>query len=160
MAGTGSGGAEPESSEVVKKKRKKSQKKNQVKWIKYTQADLDGTPLFVCKTGKHDFTPYPEEIQKQLRLQYKNMKKGEPFEDIEYPMTDQFTFRLRIIEEKDMDTYREFLGKWAVNDFVGMQWDASAKECNPPHSRGEKVTFRPIMEKEMAAVKNEEDARG
>ena len=138
-----------------------------MKWIKYTQADLDGTPLFLFKTDNHQqrgdgiLTLYPEEIQTQLRLQYENMKKGEPFEDIDFPMTDQFAFRLRIIEEKDMDTYREFLGKWAVNDFVGMQWDASAKECNPPHSRGEKVTFRPIMEKEkMAAVKTEEDARG
>ena len=89
------------------------------------------------------------------------MKKGEHFEDIEYPMTDEWCFRLRIIEEKQMDTYREFLGKWAVTDFVGVQWDANAKDCNPPHSRGEKVTFRPIMEKEkMAAVKTEEDARG
>ena len=76
------------------------------------------------------------------------MKNGEHFEDIEYPMHDEWCFRLRIIEEKQMDTYREFLGKWAVTDFVGVQWDASAKDCNPPQSRGKKVTFRPIMERE------------
>ena len=65
MAGTGSGGAEPESSEVVKKKRKKS-KKNKLNWIEYTEADLDETPLFVVKLGKgeNDLKPYPEEIQK------------------------------------------------------------------------------------------------
>ena len=134
-----------------------------MKWIKYTKTDLDETPLFVVKLGKgeDDLEPYPEEIQIQLRLQYENMKKSEPFEDIEYPQTDQFTYRLRIIEEKDMDTHREFLGKWAVNDFVGVQWDASAKDCDPPQPRGEKMTFRPIMENEkMAAVKTEEDARG
>ena len=117
----------------------------QMSWIKYTQADLDATPLFVFESGNNNVTFYPEEIQTQLRLQYENMKKGGHFEDIDFPMTDQFTYRLRIIEEKEMDTYKQFLGKWAVNDFVGMQWDASAKECNPPHSRGEKMTFRPIM---------------
>ena len=64
MAGTGSGGAEPEASEVVKKKRKKSKKK--LNWIEYTKADLDETPLFVVKLGKgeNDLEPYPEEIQK------------------------------------------------------------------------------------------------
>ena len=75
--------------------------------------------------------PYPEEIQKKLQLQYENMKNGEHFEDIEYPMHDEWCFRLRIIEEKQMDTYRELLGKWAVTDFVGVQWDANAKDCNP-----------------------------
>ena len=125
------------------------------------RTDLDGTPLFVCKTGKDEFTPYPEEIQIQLRLQYENMKNGEHVEDIEYPLHDEWCYRLRIIEANEKDTYRKLLGKWAVNDFVGVQWDASAKDCNPPQSRGEKVTFRPIMEKEkMAAVKKEEDARG
>ena len=54
--GTGSGGAGPESSEVGKK-RKKSQKKNRVKWIKYTKADQNKKPLFVCRTGTYAFTP-------------------------------------------------------------------------------------------------------
>ena len=89
--------------------------------------------------------PYPEEIQKKLQLQYENMKNGEHVEDIEYPLHDEWCYRLRIIEANEKDTYRELLGKWAVNDFVGMQWDASAKECNPPHSRGEKMTFRTII---------------
>ena len=121
-----------------------------MKWIKYTKTDLDETPLFVVKLGEgeDEVQPYPEEFQKMPQLQYENMKTGELVNDIEYPLHEEWCYRLRIIEANEKDTYRKLLGKWAVKDFVGVQWDASAKDCNPPQSRGKKVTFRPIMERE------------
>ena len=110
--------------------RRRKSKKN-LNWIEYTPADPDETPQFVVKLGKKD-EPYPQEIQKKIQLQYEKMKNGEQFDDIEYPMHDERCILLRIIKEEEKGTYRELLGKWAVTDFVGVQWDGRAKDCDPP----------------------------
>ena len=130
---------------VTTTRRSKKSKSKKHHWFEYTDANLDASPVFFWKqgTGEGQVAAYPEEIQVKLRDAYEKKKAGEEVDDIKYPMTDDWVYRLRIIGDDEAELWKPHLRYNDVNEFVGVQWSWFLN-CDPPTDFGKDGSFRPI----------------
>ena len=132
-------------------KKRKQKQDNKEAWKnhdeKYTAAKMDDGPVYMTKPRfKAGLTPYPQEIQEELRTLAANGGS----QQMEYDMTNGWVYTLRLIAEPEREKWEKYLAKFHV-DWVGAQWGKNNTNASPPDTFDD-VQYRPIYLKEAASM--------
>ena len=95
---------------------------------------------------KAGLTPYPQEIQEELRTLAANGGS----QQMEYDMTNGWVYTLRLIAEPEREKWEKPLAKFNVG-WVGAQWNKNNTNASPPDTFDD-VQYRPIYFKEAASM--------
>ena len=135
-----------------KKKKKKKKGKAWKAWKeKYTSFKGDRTPYFYTHLDGKKVSPYPEEIQEQLKKAKDESDDADQTVDIEYDMTDGWMYKLRIFGSSEKARWEEKFGITAADGepdgtLVGAQWNMDKGKGEPRDGFEAGVKYRPIFQ--------------